>query len=594
MRFSHFICLLFCSAIPEFFFAQSNLDSLYTVFAQAKTDSAKLEASFVIIQQFEDYKLDEQKKWVDTTAEIAARMPTHHLAYLRRLYLANWHRGIGNFEEGYQLSMQAAKKFKEFRDTLNQCIALFEAGTSLAEFNPKAAINVLKEAVGLSRELENEHLAARCLTNLGYAMEMAKLNTTEEYRTTMEAALEVFKKNGDMDGILVTNFNLVEYHVAKGQLERARQCIADIQKAMEGNTNELFLVYPLVCEANVLMAEGRVNKALPNYEAAWEMLGKYGIIDGKLELYPDMIDAYEAAGDFKNAFKFSKEFQMLKDSMVSLEKNKTVQNLQTRYETEKKEARITAQQADLTRSTKEKWMLGAGLVLLAGLAGLFWQQRHKTQVANLELAVSNEEIQLKNQKLDLLMRELHHRVKNNLQLVSSLLRLQSRQINDEGASAAIKAGQLRVEAMSLIHQRLYREEGITLVNMQEFTIDLVEKIAFAFGHSMETFSQEIDFHPADLDVDKAMPISLILNELLTNSFKYAFAQTPHPAIRISLRALGEKLRLHYADNGAGLPAEAARSSAFGSKLITSLSGQLDGEPRQWNEGGANFELVFRA
>lgn len=99
--------------------------------------------------------------------------------------------------------------------------------------------------------------------------------------------------------------------------------------------------------------------------------------------------------------------------------------------------------------------------------------------------------------------------------------------------------------------------------------------------------------PRELDVDKAMPLSLILNELVTNSFKYAFGETSEPLLKISIQQQGDKLRLHFSDNGIGLPSEHPHGS-FGSKLIQSLSAQLQGQAHQWNEKGANFELVFPA
>lgn len=573
--------------------AQSvNFDSLHSVFAQAKTDSAKLKAALAIAGQLGMEQTNLQKRWLDTVAQEAARFETQTIGVEWKLHLADWHHNLGDMENSYRIAIDCAERFRALGDSALACRSLFMAGTALSEFNPTAALDVMEEALGLARTLNNEGLVARCLTNLGYALEMAGFNETERYRKTMEAALEVFKKQDDLEGILITNYNLVEYYSAHGQFERARQRIGEMRRYLASSDDEVSLAYPTVSEGNVLIAEGKLEAALPKLEAGFYLMRKHQIWDGQWELYPILIDLYKKTGRYQQAVEFIEGYEVMKDSIISLEKNKTVQNLQTRYETEKKEAQIAVQQADLSRSQKEKWVLAGGLALLSGLSVLFWRQRRKTQAANLELEASNEQIKQKNQKLDLLMRELHHRVKNNLQLVSSLLRLQSKQINDEGASAAIKAGQLRVEAMSLIHQRLYREEGITLVNMQEFTMDLVEKIAFAFGHSLETFDHEIDFNPADLDVDKAMPLSLILNELLTNSFKYAFGETSRPSVKISLSALSEKLRLHYSDNGIGFPPEAARSSAFGSKLISSLSGQLGGEASQWNDGGAHFELAF--
>jgi two-component sensor histidine kinase len=590
MRITLHIC--FAMAALPLAAQQSPMDSLYASFAQAKTDSAKLEAAFAIIDAFDMNQAKEQKQWLDTTAAMAKLKAGSRQGVLWEHYRAEWHFSLGDVENAYQIAMNCAAKFREMGDSTEACQALFLAGTSLSEFNPQAAIEVMQEAVDIARAIRSDNLLAISLTNLGYALDMADMGLTDQYRTTLEAALDVCIKMDNLECILTNNYNLVEYHCSQRQFGKARERIAEMERYLVGSEDEEALAFPIVSEGNVLMAEGKLEAALPMIEQGFFTMKRLGIWDGQWELYPVLIDLYKKTGRYQQAFEFLENYETMQDSMISLEKSKTVQNLQTRYETEKKEAQIAAQQADLARSQKEKWGLAAGLAMLSGLAFLFWRQRRKTQAANLELAASNQEIAQKNQKLDLLMRELHHRVKNNLQLVSSLLRLQSRQVGDGAASAAIKAGQLRVEAMSLIHQRLYREEGITLVNMQEFTQDLVEKIAFAFGHRLEEMDVKIQFQPTDLDVDKAMPMSLILNELLTNSFKYAFGETARPMLQIGLVQQGEMLLFHYADNGPGLPENAGGTGSFGSKLMASLSGQLGGQARQWNEGGARFELVF--
>ncbi len=590
MRYILLIPFVFCITTST---AQSaKMDSLCAVFSNAKTDSAKLMAAFLVMDQIPMGQGSEYQRWLDTTAQEAQRLASQPIGVQWMLHLADWHHNLGDMENSYRIAMDCAKRFRALGDTTLACRSLFMAGTALSEFNPKAAIEVMEEAVLLSQKINHDGLTARCLTNLAYALEMAGMNKTERYRKTLESALEVFKKTQDVEGVLINNFNLVEYHSAHGKYELATQRIGEMQQYLAGLDDEVLLAYPIVSEGTVLRAQGNLEAALPKYEHGFYLMRENGIWDGQWELYPILIDLYKKTGRYEQAVNFMEGYQTMKDSMISLEKNKTVQNLQTRYETEKKEARIAAQQADLARSKMEKWALGIGLVLLGGLSVLFWRQRHKTQVVNQELAASNEQIHQKNQKLDLLMRELHHRVKNNLQLVSSLLRLQSRQMGDGGAAAAIMAGQLRVEAMSLIHQRLYREEGISMVNMQEFAQDLLEKIAFAFGFHLDGIGAKIECQPEELDVDKAMPLSLILNELITNSFKYAFSKTDRPQVLISLTQASEKLRLHYADNGIGLPDNAGSAGSFGSKLIASLSGQLGGQARQWNEGGANFELYF--
>lgn len=589
---SYFLLINLVAFLPTIAAQSPGMDSLYALYAHAKGDSQKLEAAFAICSALEMPQTDELKELLDATEYLAKEVMGGKMAVRWDGFRGNWYFGLGDVENAYHIAMDCARKFKAMNDTLLQGESLFLAGTALAEFNPKAAIGILEEAFDIAKAIQYLELQANCLTNLAYALDMAGLDMTEQYYSTLLASLETCKKMDFLEGILINNFNLVEYHCGKGEFEKAKNCIAEMRQYLKGSDDELSLAYPMVSEGNVLKAEGKLEAALPKIEAGFYLMKEHNIWDGQWELYPILIDLYKQTGRFEKAFSFLENYQVMKDSMISLEKSKAVQNLQTRYETEKKEAKIAIQQADLARSRQEKWALAAGLALLGGLSVLFWRQRRKTQAVNLELAASNEQIAQKNQKLDLLMRELHHRVKNNLQLVSSLLRLQSRQIGDENAAAAIKAGQLRVEAMSLIHQRLYRTEGISLVNMEEFTQDLLEKIAFAFGFQLEALDSVVAFDPIELDVDKAMPMSLVLNELITNSFKYAFANTSRPAIQVTLSKDGDKMRLHYADNGDGFPDNPSSAASFGSKLIASLCGQLGGQPRTWSDRGANFELVF--
>ena len=187
-------------------------------------------------------------------------------------------------------------------------------------------------------------------------------------------------------------------------------------------------------------------------------------------------------------------------------------------------------------------------------------------------------------QLRTLMKELHHRVKNNLAIVSSLLTLQANGLKDEKAMQAVRKGQQRVQAMALIHQRLYQTDQVTNVNMREYLTDLAESLMQAYGYEPDNFDLQLDVDLHELEVDVAMPLGLIVNELITNSFKYAFAHEKRPLLRIGLHYTNGMtepgITLEIQDNGPGMKlAEWQKSdnrTSFGRRLVSALTEQLEG------------------
>ena len=192
-----------------------------------------------------------------------------------------------------------------------------------------------------------------------------------------------------------------------------------------------------------------------------------------------------------------------------------------------------------------------------------------------------------------LMKELHHRVKNNLQIVSSLLSLQSFRIKDKIASDAIKEGQHRIEAMSMIHQRLYATDNINEVNIKEYVTDLAESLLLAYGFAKDKFDLKLDIENEMMNVDKAIPLSLIINELVTNSFKYAFDNTAQPQLTITLTKEKSLVQLMIADNGKGLDMKHWQTNkGYGKELVNTLTKQLDGTIEVFVKNGTIFQLTF--
>ena len=194
-----------------------------------------------------------------------------------------------------------------------------------------------------------------------------------------------------------------------------------------------------------------------------------------------------------------------------------------------------------------------------------------------------------------LLQEIHHRVKNNLQVVSSLLGLQSRQVSDEETRRAFRESQNRVHSMSLIHERLYQSKDLAEIDCQEYADQLVGHLFRSYGVSLSRVKLDMDFGGERMPMALAVPIGLILNELLSNCLKHAFPQGRDGRITVKLaRSEGETLTLTVSDNGIGLPQNVNlwNARSLGLRLVRILSEQMGAELKMVSEQGTSMELVF--
>lgn len=308
--------------------------------------------------------------------------------------------------------------------------------------------------------------------------------------------------------------------------------------------------------------------------------------------------ANRAAGRYEQAVTLLDEWKHRQDSLVSVDVTQAVAKVDAAYAAGQKDARIARLAEANAQQRRQLWGVGLGAGLLALLLLLSaWQYRiirrtnARLQATNRTISEQHQRLEEQAGRLTVLMKELHHRVKNNLAIVSSLLRLQSSRLQDAGAVAAVRAGQQRVEAMSLIHQRLYQTDNVGSVDMRAYIHDLVEGLLAAYGIERTALDLTVDVQHPLVDVDLAVPLGLLLNELLTNAFKHAFGDVAQPALRVYFGPAADGLVLEVQDNGPGMPPRpTVGSRSFGQRLILSLAEQLNGQLEQHNRGGAYFRL----
>ncbi|MFD2936670.1 tetratricopeptide repeat-containing sensor histidine kinase [Spirosoma flavum] len=278
-------------------------------------------------------------------------------------------------------------------------------------------------------------------------------------------------------------------------------------------------------------------------------------------------------------------------AITDVEKTRAVAEVQAKYETQKRINQISILDHQNQLQTRQVQYMAGGLgllgLLMSILVGQYWAIRRangRLSVQNEIITSNSEQLVSQSDQLRTLMKELHHRVKNNLAIISSLLTLQANGLTDDKAVQALRKGQQRVQAMSLIHQRLYQTDRVTIVNIREYLTDLAESLMQAYGYESTNFDLQVDVTLRELDVDIAIPMGLIVNELITNSFKYAFADQERPLLRIKLdyanSASWSGITLEIQDNGPGMKAadwqKSDNRTSFGKRLVVSLTEQLDG------------------
>jgi two-component sensor histidine kinase len=405
---------------------------------------------------------------------------------------------------------------------------------------------------------------------------------------------------------------------ALNNLTLAEQCYMEVIKlGKEQKTN-----YPLYQKGadNYSMGlfyfdRGNYNKARPFLEIALKAYEEYGVIHNLKSIHLSLFKLDSALGNYVDAIRHIQTSDIFKDSIFATTKNKQIEELQISYETERKDQmlQLNAKNIDLLTNQGElqksklkqaatvRNITFATVTLLAIIVALLFNRYRIKQRANKKLELQQQEIERQNLSLrhlltekEWLLKEIHHRVKNNLQIVMSLLNSQSAYIENESALTAIHDSQHRVHAMSLIHQKLYNTENLSSIDMSLYIRELASYLADSFNMG-QRIRFELAIEPLEMDVSQAVPLGLILNEAITNSIKYAFPNDEEGVIKITLSNTSHtQYLLEISDDGIGIPSHLKnkKTGSLGMSLMAGLSEDLDGSFSIENNNGTVIRILF--
>ena len=363
-----------------------------------------------------------------------------------------------------------------------------------------------------------------------------------------------------------------------------------------------------VNKANLLLglgrmqgANGHADSALVSLRAGVVMARRTGAREVEMQGELFLSDLYEQQGRMDSALAHFKRMKVLQDSLLNEERIVQIAEMRERYESGRKDALLAENRAQLEQRTITIRAIAGGAVLLLIAAIFAFRAYRIKRKGEAELADKNAVISEQLKEKELLVREIHHRVKNNLQVVSSLLSIQGRGIADAAAKQAVNDSRLRVKSMALIHQDLYREGDLTGVRMKDYVEKLATGLITSYGMT-ERVMLRSEMDDLDLDVDTAIPIGLILNELITNALKYAWPNGRQGVLTVTLgvqpgsgRAEGAALLLQVRDDGVGSTAKesSTESSGFGLNMIRTFAVKLNGDWSVDHDEGTVARLLIR-
>nr|WP_322624926.1 histidine kinase dimerization/phosphoacceptor domain -containing protein [uncultured Flavobacterium sp.] len=406
-------------------------------------------------------------------------------------------------------------------------------------------------------------------------------------------------------------------YLAQKNYTKAKQYARELHKITDGSLADM----PPLFVFSLNTSFSRYYLAVKDFEKARVYLDKMRAFAEKSEGYNRKKTYYMLAfqidstqGNYVKAIENLNRVRVADDSLFDTNKNNEIARLQIEYETEKKDKDIQLKAQDIkllgketelqkskTREAQKLRNIAFGVILLViGFSALLYRAYRNKQKTNELLHRQQAEITDKNDILshlldekEWLLKEIHHRVKNNLQIVISLLNSQSAYLKSQAAVTAIKDSQRRVQSMSLIHQKLYQSDNPSSINMKNYIGELTYYLKDSFDNGNVEFRQ----HAVDVnfDVSQVVPIGLILNEAITNSMKYAFSEGENGIINISFTSIGNEgyYELLIADNGKGIHIDLQNTNSLGMSLIQGLSDDLNGTLEVYNDNGAVIKVTFK-
>ncbi|GGA96113.1 hypothetical protein GCM10011500_09870 [Mucilaginibacter rubeus] len=510
----------------------------------------------------------------------------------------------GASRDGLKYLLLAEKCALKSGDSTSTVATLYNRmGIIYNSLNQRAeASKVFEKAMRYARRNHDNDAVMIISANLGWSY--IRINEANKAIVTLKEALRIITPQ-DTGHYINLNTTLMEAYLQKRDVDNALKYNDAIKSLIKQ-----FYLYDFLL-MNYHRAAARLFLMKKDFKECKVQLGAMQTITQKTKNIHDMAGVEEiyyrldsASNRPWEALTHFDRYKQLSDSLNRRNHDRELTQLQIQYKTEKKDMDIASlkQKAALQERTlnSEKLVRNlsiAGMLLFIMLTFVLLGSYRLKQKTNRELqskqnAINGQNLSLKHllKEREWLIKEVHHRVKNNLQIVISLLDSQSSFLVDENALEVLRESRHRMHSISLVHQKLYQDENLTGINIKEYISELIGFLRDSFGTG-KNISFEYDVEELLFDVSQIVPLGLILNEAITNSIKYAFKNRTNCLITVRVKEITENdVEICIADNGCGLPPDFDfnNCSTLGMNIISGLTRQLQGELSIFSANGTNI------
>ncbi|MEO1054242.1 MAG: histidine kinase dimerization/phosphoacceptor domain -containing protein [Bacteroidota bacterium] len=486
-------------------------------------------------------------------------------------YLTNIHMDLEHYEKALEYSKKARNAYKQLNHAEGQQVELIKTGMiyDMLDIHHSAEASY-KKALQIAFESGQKHLLIYIHSRLGYHYQ--KTRELDKAISAFKNEIDVAFNDGDTTTIAAAHCSLGGAYIINEQLDLADS---------------------ILCAAKTLLLYSQTKK---QNKAEFELMSN-------IALSLSNIDSLQ--GNHKTSLAHYKESVAYKDSLKQVQKIASIEKLRVGYESERQDKDIellaAKNKVQMAQHRKEQDLMVAsiiGAILLIFLLILIYKQYMLKNKAFNTIKEQKTDIEIRHSINEKLINEIHHRVKNNLQIMLSMLNTQGYLLkNDDRAKSIIKESQNRIRSLALIHNNLHQSGRYLIVSAKQYIEDLVIRVKENFGQKAQHIELITDVEDTEISMNFAVPLGLIINELSTNALKHAFRdQSTEPTLTVKFAKTGTGLyELTLCDNGIGLPPgfDMTCSNNFGLHIVNGLTQQLQGEMTASSDYGTCFNFTLK-
>ncbi len=486
----------------------------------------------------------------------------------------------------FQHFLDGLRVAEEAQNTVSQ----IELGIALASYYNRVSKDH-KEAIATLEVAEQQAKAEQYLQALGpiylqYSIAYAKQRAYDQALHYCHFAKQQFDTLSNTSWLLKTLLVEGDIYARTHNEVRLASVLEQAEPLVDSVGDASLEVAYQLLHATELYFLGDYERALGACQALVVQLNNQGQQEEWHRIQSLRLRVLYALGRIEQADSLFDDYDYARDSLYAVQYIGQSMEMSENYKLEKFERQIKEQELMLSNTSYQRYGLIAGIVVLLTILAILYlhfrekdRLAHRVAIKNAEISVQNEILKQANKQNELLLREIHHRVKNNLQIINSLLSLQSRKSTNQEVIAMMQESSSRINSIALIHTKLYQQQSLSRLNIQDYIEQLGAHLLSVYNVGKKSVRFQVEAQDVSLDVDTAIPLGLILTELMTNSLKYAFVDRDEGEIHIHVKHEGEQdYELIFKDNGVGIPEAKFKQTneTLGFRLIHSLTRQLTG------------------